>query len=301
VDPEDPERAFLYRYSGPWMYVLMPFGLVFFGAGVMMLAFGVHGVVKRRGLADIRQTQGDRGWLVRDDWASGRVEASNRSQLLKAWLAGIGIPLFMSVFVVLMATSEDVPGFAKLVVGVFCLFGLLALVQAVLLTIRQIVHGTPVLYIMEVPVAPGSQAAAAIGTRQPVAAERWDLTLECIRKGTVEVGDAREALQQMFQRPDTVDGTTGPVPSAEGGMCIYRRQLAPEGEPRESADGGTMIPLVLDIPADQPATSLDEEAAVTWTLKAKAKVFPWPFSAKFELPVFAQDGEDDGMPDAQPS
>jgi hypothetical protein len=92
------------------------------------------------------------------------------------------------------------------------------------------------------------------------------------------------------------EGLPGETPSFRAstihGMCVYREQFAPEGEPGEGREGETLLPVVIAVPAAAPPTSLDSDFAITWVLEVKAKAFPASFSATFELPVFAADEGD---------
>jgi hypothetical protein len=263
VDPENPSQAILFREPQPWMYILVPFGLVFAGAGAFLIGWGIVSASRARRLRAFLETQGNRFWLMREDWAGMRVTASNLKELLTAWAMGIGLSLFMSVFLIAIASSAA-PVFARVIVWTFTAIAVLALLRAAGITVRQIIYGTPQLFLDEIPIVPGRSVACAVRTRRPVNAGRWRCRLLCRQK--------------------TWDRSGGE--SRQVTSTLFRHDLSPVGPPTPSRTGGTLIPLRLQVPVDKPGTAFDDDCTVTWTLEVKAKTQPWPFSASFELPVF---------------
>ena len=178
VDPKDPAEALLYREKETWLLVMIPFGLVFAGAGVLMMGLGISALRRGRKLADIAATDANRLWDARSDWAAGRVRASTVKDMAVYWGFGIGISVFMSVFVIAMA-KEDAPLFAKIIIGLFCLVAAFLVLKAVTLTVRVLAQGTPELFLSEVPIVPGRTVLAAVRTHRPLEADRWQVRLRC--------------------------------------------------------------------------------------------------------------------------
>ncbi|MFW6189759.1 MAG: DUF3592 domain-containing protein [Planctomycetota bacterium] len=297
IDPNDPSRAVLYGEADAWMYALIPFGLVFAGAGVGVTALAVTALRRNTALRQSTAQDARRYWNIREDWRRGLVEASNLKQLLYAWGLGIGLAVFMSIFVVLMA-MEGGPWFAWAAVGLFLLIAAVSLLRALVLTGRYLVHSSPVLHLGEVPIVPGRTVAAVIRSARPLEADRWTAELQCFIPSTSSDGHhsehnerCRELLEEFEGLQEEQETRTGIKfhTTSMRGTRAFERELDPAGETRTDRTGNTLIPFNLRVPADAHATSLEPEFAVTWVLSVKARSFPFSFSADFELPVFYAD------------
>lgn len=285
VNPDDPSQAVLFRESDPWMYALIPFGIVFLAGGLVVLGLGVWGLREYERLEEVEELTPGEPWRVREDWSRGEVKASNLKEIAFFWIFGLWLTVFLSVFVILMG-SEGAPLPAWLFIGLFGVVALWMLGRAFLMTLRQLVHGSPALYLEEVPVQPGGRTSAAVRTAKPFKAGRWALELRCYmpaREGT----DERARAEELFRNAEqTAEG--GPTFRAASwrGWCIYRRELEPAGEAKADRTGAALLPVVIEVPEGAPATSVEPTECITWTLLVKAKSFPWGFSAEFDLPVF---------------
>jgi hypothetical protein len=163
-----------------------------------------------------------------------------------------------------------------------------------------------VLYLSESPVVPGRRVPAAVRTARAVRAESWVLRLACYaaNAATVTSGDDRESEEHRRRRMELrerFEGLPGEVPrlapNTIHGMCLYREQFGPEGEPGEGPQGETLLPVVIAVPTGAPPTEIDSDFPITWVLEVKAKVFPASFVADFELPVFEADEGEIRTPD----
>ncbi len=291
VDPHDPAQALLYREKDTWLLVMIPFGLVFAGAGVLVIGIGV--VSHRRGhkLADIAATDGNRVWEARADWAAGRVRASTLKDMAVYWGFGIGLSLFMSVFVIAVV-KESAPLFAKIIVGLFCLVAALMVVKALALTVRVLAQGTPELFLSEVPVVPGRTVLAAVRTHRPLEADRWQVRLQCFVPSTSNdsSAQAKEFASRMLHQVEQATGQHRSWRTSDWrGACACSLELQPAGDAKRDTEGRAMLPVSIAVPAGVPGTSLESSARVTWTLQVKARSFPVSFKADFDLPVFYAD------------
>jgi len=294
VDPNDAGRSLLYREADPWMYAMMPFGFVFAAAGTGVIALGFVMARRRKKLAEITAHDANRLWHARTDWANGQVRSSDLKDLAVHWGFGIGLGVFLSVFLILMA-SEGAPMVAWLAIGLFCLADAFLLLKAVLLTLRHLVHGSPLLYLGEVPIVPGRQVPAAVRTHKSLQADRWRVRLQCYVPQTDSDSPA-EQREQVRDLVDRLEAATGEHRafrvSGWRGSCAFSRDLRPAGDAKMDRVGRTMLPLSIEVPAGVPGTSLDPSFAVTWVLQVKARSFPLSFAASFELPVFYADEEE---------
>ncbi|MFO8006633.1 MAG: DUF3592 domain-containing protein [Candidatus Brocadiia bacterium] len=289
VNPDRPSEAVIYREATAWMYAMVPFGLVFFAAGVGVSALGLHLWRKQRQLTHIAVHDANRVWHCREDWAAGCVRAGTTSEMLVAWGLGIGLAAFVSIFVIMMG-SEGAPVFAWACIGVFLLIALVMLLRALLLTARHLLHGPPILHLQEVPIVPGRTVNAAMRTHKPLRSDRWTVRLKCFLPQTDSDSSRRtiEGVRDLQQRLEQATGQTnrGVSVSSLRGFCAFSRELSPAGEPASDRTGRTMLPLAITVPDGVPGSSLDASLSVTWALEVHARSFPLSFRATFDLPVF---------------
>ena len=258
VDPDDPQRALLFREPEVWMFVLLPFGLVFAGVGAGIMGGGVV-AKRRRRRKELALDMGERPWFVRDDWREMRVRASTVKDLTVAWGVGIGLPLFVSIFLIV---ADEAPFFAKAIIWLFAAIAVLAFLGAIVSTLRALLHGVPVLALTELPIVPGRRMVAAVQTRRPLDADRAELILSCTERSSGK----NATLQELHKEKLAVDAASM----------------------RTDADR-TLLPVVIDIPEGLPGRRDDESPFITWSLEVKAPTFPVALEAKFDLPVFQTD------------
>ncbi len=294
VDPKDPAEALLYREKETWLLVMIPFGLVFAGAGVLMMGLGISALRRGRKLADIAATDANRLWDARSDWAAGRVRASTVKDMAVYWGFGIGISVFMSVFVIAMA-KEDAPLFAKIIIGLFCLVAAFLVLKAVTLTVRVLAQGTPELFLSEVPIVPGRTVLAAVRTHRPLEADRWQVRLRCFVPAisSNSSAQAREYASGLLQQVQEATGQHLSWQTTDWrGTSACNLEMQPAGDAKRDIEGRAMLPVSITVPDGVPGTSLETDSRVTWTLQVKARSFPVSFKAVFDLPVFYADEEE---------
>jgi hypothetical protein len=294
VNPSSPDQAVLYRQRETWLLIMIPFGLSFAGAGALVIGLAIRANLRRRKLANIAANDFNRLWHARRDWAEGFVRASSVREILIYWGWSIGLSVFVSVFVIAVSV-ERAPLFAKAIVGFFCLIAALMLLKAVVLTLRQIVHGTPVLYLSEVPVVPGRKVLGAVRTHRPLRAERWRLSLRCYvpHADSESAQEKQERVSELLERLDseTRQGR-GWRTTDWRGTCACSLDVQPADDAKEDRAGRVMLPVSIELRDGVPETSLDPGFSVYWVLAVRARCLPVSFSASFDLPVFyADEGE----------
>jgi len=287
VNPRTPREAVLYREPDAWMYAGVLMAVLFSGAGLACVALGLVALGRRKRLREIAEGGGGRKWHLRKDWRAGRIRASSVREVLLAWLLGLGLATFASMFIVLTA-DQGAPVVVWLFVGALALGGVLLVLRAVLLTLRQAVFGMPVLYLSEVPVVPGRPVAAAVRTAKPLQADRWRFVLECCVPLASE-GDRERAarVERVVRQLEGLPGKKlGVRPTTWYGQRAYRLELAPAGDARIDRTGRALAPVILQVPEGAPEACLDPAFAVNWILAAEAASFPFRLKARFVLPVF---------------
>ena len=284
VNPGNPHEALLYRETTEWMYARVPFGACFAGAGVAITVLGVILVRTNRELSRIAAIGEEREWDFRKEWQEGRIGASTVRELLFTWLLGLGLAVFVSMFVILMI-HEEAPLIARLFIGALATGAVFLLLRAILLTARQLVFGTPVLCLQQVPVVPGREVLAAVRTARPLQAERWRFRLECYVPQT-DPGSANR-LESVVRRLESLPGKTFRLRSTSWyGERAYRLELPPAAKASTDRTGRAVALVAVQVPADAPESSLEPTFTVSWVLEAEAWSFPFHLKARFHLPVF---------------
>ena len=257
------EFSILFREADMFMYIGIPFGLVFalVGTGVM-----VGGLVARRGVRrrdEKRKELGDRPWLFRDDWRESRSVPATGRKLAMAWGVGLGLPLFVSMFVVVFVLG-DAPLFAKIIVGIFALAAVLAFLNAVVTTLRLMFHGTPVLTLSRVPFAPGEKFVAVAQVRGHI--DPAGVTMRLTIDETRSDGAAAPERDLGGEKTSSMSTSTGNRTTRE----IYRRTV--EFDPSMASYDGrhTLLPVAFDIPAHLPPCARKGDGRIVWTLAVKA-------------------------------
>ncbi len=294
VNPEEPTRSVIYREADTWMYAMIPFGLVFASAGIGMFAAGAYSMHRSSKLAEIAAHDANRLWNTREDWAKGFVKPSTGKEMLVGWGFGLGLTVFLSIFVIVML-SEGAPTFAWVVIGIFSLIAFAMLARAISTTLRYLVHGTPMLYLGEVPIVPGRTVTGAVRTHKPLATDRWTLQLKCFlgHASNNSSSDAKRQMREITRRLRDATGQHAALRrSSWRGSCAYSERLSPAGEPTTDSSGRIMLPVSIAVPDGVSACSLEAPLTVTWVLEVKARAFPLSFSASFDLPVFYADEEE---------
>lgn len=257
ADPEDPERAVLFRERHVLMYAFVVFGLFFAvggPVGIWLLSRSLSGL--EASPDETKTAPAERPWKLRDDWRELRVRASGRKGVAFAWAAGLGLSAAFSILTIAAGGAAPFVGWLAWACGAA---GAAFLLKAVFLTVRRVVYGTPELALTKVPIVPGRQFVAAVRTGRPLDEARTELVLSCVERGEGRKAPVRELYKERL--------------SADAGS------VRPGGDP-------TSLHLAVDIPEDLPGRRDDEAPFVTWTLELRAPAFPVALKASFDLPVF---------------
>jgi len=268
VNPARPEESLLFREMTPLSWVLLPFGICFFAAGVFVMVKGVRdgraGRRRARGLAE----QPGRPWRADKRWAEGFVFDSRAgARLAGQWTGAVFMAIFIGMFVFVVLT-QSAPIFAMVIVGIFVLVALWLLGSSAYQTLQFRKYGSPRLAMVELPAVPGRTLTAIVLCRRHVDVEgSFRVVLRCVQT----VGSGKES------RIETLHEAVVEVP--------HDRDLARERS-------GTAIPVEMPIPERLPPIGEpDEIPAIKWTLTVKAATPGVDFKAEFDLPVFRVENE----------
>lgn len=262
VNPDQPDEAVLDRTLryGKLLFLGL-FALVFGGVGFGIL-FG-SAWARRRELRHkaVQAENPDEPWLIRDDWAAGRIRSSGL--LGAAVLGGMGV-LFSAISspaVVAIPAEMEKGNTPILLVLLFPMAGLFMLGSAGYLVLRSRRWGQPEFVMASVPGVIGGGLAGVIRcSRFLEPRDGWQLSLSCIRR------------------------TNGRKNNHESIVWQERRTLA------RGLDGdqfsGTAVPVYFAIPYDARPSDSEGESSINWELELKADVPGIDFAATFEVPVF---------------
>jgi hypothetical protein len=236
------------------------------GLGVMFLAVSTRKKTKRD--AEIRTLHPDQPWLLREDWAVGRIKSSVSAQVkiysfVALMFCGIGA---MYAFAALPKELHK-GNFKALIVLVFPAIGIgfmIAVVRAMLARRR---FGDCFFELAQVPIPLGGTLEGMIQTGARIRLEHGlHLKLSCIRRTVSGSGKNRSVQETILWQDEKV----------------FKSEVdLPEPEPGHSG-----IPVFFKLPADQPECFARGNEAIIWRLAAKAKMAGPDFSATFDVPVF---------------
>lgn len=276
VDPAEPSRAVLNRELRTGLLALkVGFGLVFGFVGFGLLVGARHAGKKMAAEQALRAQFPDEPWRWRPEWANGRIAASSR---LSAYVA-IGFAVLWNL--ISLPLSFQIPaeierGNTLAAIGLlFPLVGLGLTAWAIRSWLQLKRFKVATLTLQRVPVALGGRLKGTIRVeaRVPATAD-FRLELECVEERMRRSGKNRRREERL----------------------LWQKQWR---VPRHQCQIGatfTAIPVDVAVPADQPATTMEDGDKIFWRLEAAGECAGPDFWSRFVLPVFdagAQTGAND--------
>jgi len=282
VDPDDPTRAVLNRDLRPGLFALKGiFALVFGGVGFGLLFGARYAAKKMAAEGNLRDRYPDEPWRWKPEWANGRIASSART------MAYVSIGFAVLWNLISLPAAFIVPGeiaegnMAAAVALLFPLVGLGLAAWAIRswLALKRFKSAT--LVLQRVPVALGGRLKGTIRVEAevPVATD-FGLELDCFETRTRGTGKNRETEERL----------------------VWQKQWR---VPRHQCQIGsfTTIPVDVAVPADQPATTIEDgDGNIAWRLEVTGECPGPDFWSRFELPVFdtGEALEPTETPDAAP-
>ena len=243
--------------------MLSLFGLIFSGIGFLVMFAGIWGRKKVREAAAMKARFPDKPWMVRQDWADGKIKPVYSSPVW-FFLLWSSVALAASAPAVGQIPREWQKGNpAVLIALIFPVVAVVLLAYSFVLWRARRRFGDCFLELAQVPAPIGGVLEGVIQTANPVRLEH-DLYLKCscVRKQRAGKNTWENILWQEEK--------------------IYRAGAdLPEPEPGRGA-----IPVHFKLPADQPECYSDGGDSVFWRLDAKTKMRGAGFHVAFDLPVF---------------
>ena len=267
VDPAEPGRAVLNRELRAGLLAIKSiFGLVFSFVGFGLLFGARHAGKKMAAEEALRAQFPDEPWRWRPEWANGRMAASSRASAYVA-IAFAGLWNLISLPLSFQIPAEIASGNTLAAVGLlFPLVGAALAAWAIRAWLQLKRFKVATLTLQRMPVALGGRLKGTIRVEAPVPVTAdFRLELECVEKRTRGTGKHRRREEHLRWQ---------------------RQWRVPRHQCQISAQH-TTIPVDVHVPADQPATTIDDGDGIFWRLEVAGECPGPDFSSRFDLPVFA--------------
>ena len=255
------------NFKNPWIAII--FGTVFALFGVLIIYGAFYGNRLLRANRARQATYAQQPWMWRDDWAAGRADGLGRKSVGVAWFFALiwsGISWTIG-YALLTHPDPRRPIWAGLMVGLFCIIGIVLLAVAIIQTLRRMRYGTTSVALQTLPAPLGDKLRGTIDAPLPNPLPHGiKLALTCVNRVTSGTGNSRTTTDRILWQE--------------------KKSLGPEqimAGPR-----GSTIPVEFEVPRDQPASDhANQDNQVLWMLRAEADVPGVNFDERYEVPVFA--------------
>lgn len=245
------------------------FGLVFAIAGLGLMYAAITAARRQKTTEEKWRAQTDGGskpWLLRPDWATGRIKSSTDAQWKIMLFMGFifsAVGISITAFVVPKELQKG--NYLALLALIFPLAGIGLLTAAIRGWLAQRRYGECFFELASIPGAIGGTLEGSIQTGARLRLEHGlHLKLSCLRRTVSGSGDNRQTNEEILWQDEKV---------------FKNEANFPESEP-----GHSSIPVYFKIPASQPECSTHD--GILWRLEAKAKVAGPDFISTFDVPVF---------------
>lgn len=244
---------------------LIPFfmGLVFSGIGFLLMFAGIWAQRKVRRDAAIKARFPDKPWMVRQDWADGKIKAVYSA------------PIWFFLLWSFVALACSAPAFGQIsrewqkgnpAILVALIFPVVACILLAC-SFRQWQArrrlGVCFFELAQTPAPIGGILEGMIQTAKPIKLEH-DLYLKCSCVRRQRAG--KETFENTLWQEEKIYMAGADLPQPEPGRGA--------------------IPVHFKLPADQPETYTEGDDIVFWRLDAKTKMRGSGFHVAFDLPVF---------------
>jgi hypothetical protein len=251
---------------------LCGFGLVFSLIGLGLMAAAILGGKKVRQNEELKQRYADQLWLVRPEWATGKIKSDTTAQSWIYLIFGVifgGMGLMFTVAVLPQELSRH--NYPALFILLFPLIGFGFLIAFARAWQAHRRFGDCYFELAQIPAPLGGtlEGQILVGTRLRLE-HGLHLKLSCVRRFTTGGGKERQTQENILWQDEK----------------IFR----PEADLPEPEPGRSGIPVYFKLPADQPEATPDSGDGIHWRLEAQAKMSGPGFSARFEVPVFCVAG-----------
>jgi hypothetical protein len=262
--------------------VFFAFGLIFAAIGFGLMFATITAERRRKAIHakwDARTDGGRKPWLVRDDWAAGKIKSTAGAQWKFLLVVGViftGITGAISVAAIPSGLAHGKP--QVLFALIFPLIGLGILIVAARAWQARRRFGDCFFEPAQVPALLGGSLDGVILISVPITLEdNLYLKLSCLCRTVSGSGKERTAREDVLWDDEKV--------------------LRQDAGLSSTSAGGSEIPVHFRLPSNQPESVPRGNPAITWRLAAKSKMRGPNFGATFEVPVFRAAGAAKGLAD----
>ena len=250
--------------------VTVIFGLIFSatGFGIIFWAATAGRRKKKAGEKYLKQTGGGaKPWLLRADWAAGKIKSSQTANAKFLWLWSI-FALALSAPAVWRIPQEWQKGNHAILIALFFPVAAFYLIGYSIVQWRSCRRfGDCFFELAQIPAPLGGSLDGMIQTGARLKPEHGlHLKLSCVRRTVSGAWNNRRVQENILWQDEKV--------------------FAPDASLPEQEPGHSGIPVFFKLPADQPECAARGGETVVWRLEARAKMPGPDFRALFEVPVF---------------
>lgn len=205
-------------------------------------------------------------WMLRPDWAAGRIESSTSSQTVMLFIMAAAFLGIGGTSAAALPRELSKHNYPALVVLFFPAVGLGLFVAFLWSWMQQLRTGKCVLEMARVPAPLGGKFEATIQTASRLKLQHaLHLQFSCIRRVANRGRNSSPSEYVLWEEEK-----------------VYR----PDATYPEMRPGRSNIPIYFKLPANQPESSQSGNVSIIWRLEAKSVMSGANFYAMFEVPVF---------------
>jgi hypothetical protein len=233
--------------------------------GLIALIFGIS--AKKQALnISLPETDDQKPWLKRKDWANGRIVSSSRKAVWLLWIfVGFWCAASAAISLVVVPWQLHQGNHAALIVLILPVIGLAMIFFALNTTRAWRKFGRSIFEMAAVPAVSGGTLQGLIQVKTRLQPEHGlHLRLSCVRRVTTGASNNRQTSEKILWQ----------------GEKWLRADLP------QTDRNATGIPVFFKLPDNFPESAVATGDGVHWKLEASAKLRGPDFHAVFEIPVF---------------
>ena len=204
--------------------------------GLIALIFGIT-AKKQAQTVSIAESDNEKPWLRRKDWAAGRIVSSARKAVLLLWIF-VAFWCAASAAISLAVVPQQLRqgNHAALIALIFPVIGLAMIVFTLNTTRAWRTFGRSIFAMTAVPAMPGGVLTGEIQVRARLSPQHgWHLCLSCVRRTTTGASNNRQTRDKVLwsdekwlraSLPQTGSNATG-IPVFSNCRTICRNQRLP--------------------------------------------------------------------------
>jgi hypothetical protein len=233
--------------------------------GLVALIFGIS--AKKQALKiSIAETDDEKPWLKRKEWADGRIASSSRKAVLLLWVfVAFWCAASAAISLAVVPQQLQQGNHAALIALIFPVIGLGMIFFALNTTRAWRTFGRSIFAMAAVPAAPGGTLAGEIQVKTKLQPQHGlHLRLSCVRRTTTGASSNRQMHDKILWQDEK-----------------WLRASLPQTDLNT-----TGIPVYFILPDNLPESVASPGDGIHWQLEASAKLRGPDFHAAFDVPVF---------------